>query len=288
MPKGKTGPDRQYRCGFVADTHCLSRYGLIPPAFRLSAHAQPAAQFYAYLWECWSDFVDRCPPLDLLVLAGDLNEGENPTRRQAMDALTDDLLVQGEATVETLAPLVAKASQTVAVRGTAWHEGKHYETSERIARELGCVEWTPHRYTGYVLEADWCGLRLNVAHHQTTGAVYRGTLADRATLFAAAAEREAKLLPCDLLVRAHLHSQYIGRSHDHWFVSLPAWTLANPHAMSRMGVERAILLNDIGALVLVTDGRGHIGWEEYRYPAYRPERRIFALGASPARSRRAH
>ena len=283
-----------YHAAIVSDTHCMSRYGLVPPDFRFGVKAQPTAHLQAHLWSCWERFCATCPQLDLLILNGDLYDGENPSRRDAMTALTDDLLVQGDAAVVTLSMLIeaTKPAQIISTRGTGWHEGKYYETAERIAHELGCVQSAPHRHTAFVWDVTWRGLHLNITHHQTTGAIYRGTLADRSTLFASAAEAQGKMPATDVLIRSHLHSKYIGRSHQHWFVSTPGWTAVNPHAMKQMGYERAALLSDVGAIVLTTDGGGNIGFKEFAYPVYRVEPREVGGGAveitRPARTDHAH
>lgn len=94
---------RVYRLGIIADLHCLSRYALVPPRFR-PAQPLPSAMFHDWLWECWLDFCRKCPPLDSLIVNGDTIEGESPSKRDAMDALTDDLNLQVDAAVENGGP----------------------------------------------------------------------------------------------------------------------------------------------------------------------------------------
>ena len=256
---------RIYRLGIISDLHVFSRYGLVPPSFRPVAPL-PSATIHDYLWDVWADFVKRCPQLDVLLINGDIIEGESPSRRDAMDALSDDLNLQADAAVETLKPLCQKARHLWITRGTPYHEGRHFEIIERIALDLGAEEWAPRRYTGYVLEGTFHGLRINATHHVTLGAIYRGTIADRMALFAAAAESLGKAHEADIIIRSHSHMKFIGKSHGKWVVLTPAWKVVSPYAAKRMEWYRASLLSDIGGLVLETDGAGSVAWREFDYP----------------------
>lgn len=260
-----------YRLGIVSDLHVFSRYGLIPPA-HLSTAKLPTATVHEYLWKCWEDFCTRCPRLDALIVNGDWIEGENPTKRDAMDAVTDDENLQIDAAVETLRPLREKATDFWVVRGTPWHEGKHFTAVESAARQLDANRWTDKRYTGLVLEGSFHGLSLNVTHHMTTGAIYAGTLATRTNLFAAAAELLGKTIPADVIIRSHAHMKFIGKTLGKWVVQTPAWKVVNPYAIKRMEYYRANLLSDIGALVLTTEGHGDVSWTEFDYlpPQFAP------------------
>jgi len=279
MPKRGTrqpppqAPEPIYRLGLISDLHVGSRYALIPPRFVPATDTHPSAKFYGYMWECWQHFCATCQPMDALIINGEIAEGENPTQRDAMDAITDDLLMQADMAVETISLLMPKVKRLWVVRGTVWHEGKYFETIERIASDLHAEPWADRRSTGLVLEGEFHGLKLNVTHHQSVGAIYRGTLADRTSLFAAAAERIGKTIDADIIVRSHLHSKYIGKSHSKWFISTPAWKLPTPYAFKRLEFYRACLLSDLGAIVLATRGHGDVSWEEYEYEPYKWERR---------------
>ena len=227
-----------------------------------------------YTWSCWTDFVKKCPPIDLLIVNGDLIEGENPSRRDTMDAVTDNFLTQGKMAEETLGLLLPKVKKWYLVRGTAYHDGKHFETLESVAKNLGAEQWSAHRYTGYVLEAKWNGLSINATHHQTTGAIYPGTLASRTTLMAAAAERLGKLVPADLIIRSHVHFKFIGQSYGKWFISTPAWKLVTPYAIKKMEQVRATLLSDLGAILVKKDDTNSITFKEFVYEPFKANIRL--------------
>jgi hypothetical protein len=263
--------DKSPWLGLVSDLHCGSQYALVPPSFRPvgGSSVMPAASFMDYTWTAWVDFCRRCPDLDLLIVNGDLIEGENPSKRDTMDAITDNFLTQGKMAEEALSLLLPKCKRWFLVRGTAYHDGKHFETIEAVARNMGAEQWSENRYTGYVLEADWNGLSINATHHQTMGAIYPGTLASRTTLMAAAAERLGKIVPADLIVRSHVHFKFIGQSYGKWFISTPAWKLVTPYAIKRMEQMRASLLSDLGAILVRKDDANSITFKEFVYEPYK-------------------
>jgi hypothetical protein len=232
--------------------------------------------FHDWLWECWLDFCRKCPPLDSLIVNGDTIEGESPSKRDAMDALTDDLNLQVDAAVETLSLIRPKTKQLVLLRGTPYHEGRHAEAIERIGADLDAMEWAPRRRSGFILEADFHGLRLNVSHPMTIGAIYRGTVADRTAIFAAAAERLGKTLEADIIIRSHIHSTHKSQTHDKWVLLTRCFKAVNMYAVNRMEFYRASLLNDIGAHVLETDGQGSVSWRDFAYAPKHVKRRKLA------------
>lgn len=246
-----------YRLGLVSDLHAGSRYALVPPKWWNNSKS-PHMDWTKYLWKCWQHFCDNCPPLDCLIVNGDIVEGETPSRKDVLDAVTDSFLVQGEMAELMLGMLLEKAKprQWWLLRGTAFHDGKHSETIEAVARNLGAQQWGEHRWTGYVLEAKWRGLNLNVTHHMTTGAIYSGTLMSRTALFATAAEQSLHVNNADLIVRSHLHMKAVGKYYGKWVVLMPCWKVCTPYAIKRMEFYRASLLNDLGAVIVETDGSG--------------------------------
>jgi hypothetical protein len=278
-----------YRLGVISDLHALGRYALVPPKWwpQGGEHVHPAAKFYSYMWACWADFVKRCPSLDALIVNGDLIEGESPSKRDTVEALSDSFLEQGAAAEEIIGMLTPKVSGPIwIVRGTPYHDGKHFETLESVARNLGAEQWSPGRYTGYVLEGTWRGLALNVTHHMTTGAIYRGTLADRSALFSATAEGLGKANHADLIIRSHLHMKYIGKSHGRWIVLTPAWKLITPYAIKKMEFYRATLNSDLGAILIETDGKGKVTIDDsFQYEPYKAELRTLDAGSDLHRRR---
>jgi hypothetical protein len=272
MPKPKQ--DGPHRVAFVADMHCGSKYAIVPPKFQ-PPRAGPAGQFMSFVHQIWQDFVKRCPPLDCLILNGDIIDGENPNTRSASNAVDDSPLKQVDMAIEALAPLIAKAKKTWLIRGTVYHDSKWHEPIEVLGRELGCEEWDERRYSGYVLEGDFFGKRIHATHAMSVGAIYGGTLADRTALFACAAESQKKTNPADIIVRSHTHRTYLGQSHGKWFLQTRCWSLVTPYAIAKMEAYRAALLCDLGAHILTINGNA-LTWEDFAYEPFRAANRKLA------------
>jgi len=237
------------RLGIVSDLHVLSRYALVPPQYRPETK-HPASKFYEYVWQCWEHFVAHCPPLDVLIINGDLIEGETPTQRSANDALTDAILDQADACVETLRTLRKKCGDLWVLRGTPFHDQKHFEALELIGERLNARRWSDTRRTGEVLDLKWNGISLNVTHHQTMGWLYLAGGADRMALLACAAEAQGKAPPVDIIVRSHLHQKRVVKAHGKWVILTPGWRIPNPHAIKMMEYYRATESCDLGAILV--------------------------------------
>jgi hypothetical protein len=255
--------------GLISDLHVLSRYGLVPPAWRRAR--DPLLPIQEYLWACYADFVARCPALDALLIVGDVIEGTIQLRAEPRGVVSDDESDQLDAAEETLAPLVGKARETYLVAGTSFHDGAGGRL-EAIGRRLGAVPWAGGRYAGQVLHLEIAGKTINASHHQTRGWMWLGGAASRVAVLAAAAEAAAKLPHADLIVRGDLHSSLQAKVLGKWVCFLPGWTMPNPHAIKRMEAVRAHLATDIGAAVCIFGPDHTVGWlEGCTYPLARQE-----------------
>lgn len=260
-------PSKVFRALLLADTHCGSRYALVPPSFR-PAKAGPAGVFMDYVWSIWQDMIRKLPPLDLVLVNGDSMEGEHPTMRSAPDAIDTNPVHQVDMALETLGPVRDKARKFWLVRGTGFHEGKWCEAAETLGSELKAEEWSDRRHSGEVLEGTFAGLTWNVVHAQTTGAIYPGTLMNRTIWMSNLAEHLSKAVHADIIVRSHTHTAGRMEVMDKWIVSTRCWKLVNPHAISRMEYYRAQALLDLGA-DLVTISDDGICWRKFRYEPYK-------------------
>lgn len=244
--------------GLVSDLHVLSRYGLVPPEWRRKR--DPLRPIQEYLWQCFEDFVRRCPPLDVLVIVGDVIEGTIQVRAEPRGVVSDDAADQLEACEETLAPLVAKAKETYLVAGTAFHDSSG-DRLEDLGRRLGTVRWAPgKRHAGQVLNLEWRGLKINASHHQTRGWMWLGGAASRLAVLSAATEAARKLPHSDVIVRGDLHTSVKMETLGKWICFLPGWTMPNPHAIRKMEATRAYLATDIGGAVMALTHSREVGW----------------------------
>lgn len=282
----------RWRVGLVSDLHCGSKYAITPPEWwpRGGRSVLPAARFMAHVWRCWEHFCRTCGQLDALIVNGDLIEGE-ASRRDALDAITDDLLVHQHCAEAALRLLRSQTRRLWIVRGTETHEGKYFECIEAAARAVGAEQWSPGRYTGYVLDARIGPLVLNATHHMTTGAIYRGTVADRTALFAQLAAALRKTVPADIIVRSHLHAYYRNDSHGVEVIMTPGWKLLSPYPIKRLELYRAAVSADVGGLVLEIEarpsGQTAVTVWKWLYDPYQPEIRALTIPARDVHARRA-
>jgi len=264
-PSGKVASTS--RLCVIADTHIGSKYALVPVRFR-PANPGPAGVFMTYMFDCWQHFVKACPLVDCLIINGDTLEGSHPTLRTAPEAIDTNPLHQVDMAIETLGPLRDKAKTLWLIRGTDFHEGKWAEAIEQLGIELKAEKWSNRRRSGEVLDGTFAGHVLNAAHAQTTGAIYPGTLMNRTAWFATLADRLAKTIPADIIIRSHTHSTGKGEYMGKWVLSTRAWKLCGPQAIARMEYYRAQALLDLGAHVL-TIGPDGIAWRDFAYENYK-------------------
>lgn len=246
------------RIGFVSDLHILSRYGLVPTGWR--QRDDPMRRVQSYLYSCFQHFVRTCPPLDVLVVVGDIAEGVVQLRAEPRGIATDDPVAQAKAATQVLRPLRDKAKKLYLVEGTPFHDG-HGQLTQIVGDNLGAERWASgDRYAGQLLVLKWQGLNINISHHQTRGWMWLGGSASRQAVLAAAAEAARKVPRADVIVRADLHCQLVVRTLNKWVCFLPGWTMPNPHAIRKMEATRAYLQTDIGGAVMTKLEDGTIGW----------------------------
>lgn len=250
----------------------LSRYGLIPPDWRTKKDVLRPVQ--EYLWSCYEDFLPRCPPLDALLIVGDVVEGTVQLRAEPRGHVSDDEVDQLDACEETLAPLCKKAKQVYLVAGTPFHDasgGRMEALGKRLKDACPNTDvrrWAGRRYAGQVLNLQWHGLNINASHHNTRGWMWLGGSASRMAVLSAAAEAARKLPHADIIVRGDLHTSLKVETLGKWVCYLPGWTMPNPHAIRKMEAVRAYLATDIGGAVMSYDDKtGAIGWlPKLQYP----------------------
>lgn len=259
-----------WRLGLLSDLHLLHKFGLVPPRWRLrgARRVDPTYAVQNYMWRIWREFCAWFPPCEVSIVNGDAIHGEDfkDGGRWVTSPDPDD---QATALVETLEPIRSKLGRLFVLRGSPYHEGKSSEAIEAAARALRAEQYWGPKHTGYVLDLDWHGLRINASHYMTRGFLYRGTAGDRTSMLHNIAEHLAKVNPADVIVRAHLHMKYISKSHGKWVFLQPGWTCLNPHAIRTMEWSRGSVMSDIGAAVLETDASGGVKWLEFDRPPYR-------------------
>lgn len=207
--------------GTIGDIHTGSVVGLNPP------DELPSRLIGSrYLWDCWMKTVDEWPSLDILLLTGDLVDGEQ-RKSTGKGVLTTDVGEQAEWAVKVLEPMAAKAKTIIRVDGTPYHEGDSVAAMAIIDAKLG----VSHHAQVIDLEMP-NGLILNVAHHPAgSGAIYKGTSVDRESLWSVIAAAQGFVPDARWIVRGHTHHYIQQYTRGKTMIFCPCWQLQTKYAV---------------------------------------------------------
>ena len=209
----------------ASDLHSNSTVALAPPRVRLDDGGEYVASApQRWIWRKWLEFWKEVGekretaggPL-YAILNGELADDNHHHTTQLITRNPADQLKVALHVREPVRELLRDGDRLFVTRGTEAHSGVSASMDETLARELGAEpSATDGPVSWWQLRADFCGLRLDVAHHPPggggrrpwTSANFAATLAAM-TFFEAAARGER---PPDLLIRGHVHRP--GDSYD--------------------------------------------------------------------------
>lgn len=243
----------------IADTHIGSSVALCPPGQNLDdGGTYQLSKPQRYLWYKWQEFVETIqsiPAPRILVLNGDLVEGDDRGRSYQLITHNRATILRIAATV--LEPVVSLCDALYVVRGTAAHASKSAQLEEELGRDLGAVQHPDtEAFSWWRLYLDVEDVRLDIAHHgrglgisPTASAI---NYARQAELSALRRNRR----PPNLVIRSHNHRWADSDENEYTrVIYTPCWSLPTEYAY-RMGT---LDLADIGALAVVCeDGRYEI------------------------------
>ncbi len=231
----------------VADTHCGSVYGLVPPSFQLGdggIYEQNAIQQWA--WKCWKDSEDfiwdvagKSPYA--LVVNGDAIEGNHHRTTEIISPAIDDHFNCADV---VLGPLAKRAARRFVVRGTECHVGN---SESGLGNKMG-AECAPgsKRAAFDRLPLNVNGCRVVFRHHVATTA--RPYLESGAFSIALACEREEAVrngeAPPQVVCCAHRHKFGLWEDESSLMIVSPPFQAGLtrhgnkvvPHARCRVGV----------------------------------------------------
>jgi hypothetical protein len=193
--------------------------------------------------------IAELPKIDLLILNGDLIEGQQK-RGDSVGLYTADLSEQTDMAIKCLEPVIKKASKVIRVSGTAYHEGFHgalkaLDSEFNIPRP----EDSRDAISRYVKLTD--GATLHTTHAAEGGAcLYKGTKMDREILWSKIAAACHKIPDANILLRSHLHFfGYLGDAQK-LIIQNPCWQLQTPWAQDKREYG---WMPDIGFVLLQYD-----------------------------------
>lgn len=206
-----------------------SQWGLWPPDFVYEDQPYPQNRFNRWLWECWMDMCKNHPKADLLIVNGDVDDGDQPADRGRSVKTTDEDAGK-DAAIAVLEPAVSNAREWILIRGTDYHESRF----TAIARALHAKRWPNGARHGQVLSLEAAGVLINTAHHPEGGPVlYKGTTLDKTILWSLIASKLEKVPDARLIIRSHWHFYASMQANGRTAVQAPAWQLITPYAVKR-------------------------------------------------------
>ncbi len=240
------------RVGILADAHVGSAFGPWPPEAELSIGGRHQPNIgQQYLVENWYRIAEELPALDVLILNGDIIDGQQPKDRGRY-LVEEDPLYQARAAHLLLQPFLAKSRVRYCTEGTGYHEGDGAMAAEWLAREIGAVNKDEHHCWDWLL-LEMGGLNWDIAHRQSIMMRYRSTAMEREMQFSAMLSDSA-----DVLVRSHNHSyaylQMVSDGGLQHSVSTPAWQLQTHFARTSISPNR-LFSSQLGMVVLETEGK---------------------------------
>jgi hypothetical protein len=281
--KEKRAQKNEYVVVVVADMHCGSAHGLLPPfqeareflplflpePKQVTECAQNRAQ--QYLYECWLDAMEQVPGrFDVLLLNGDIQHGPFSNTAGTRDISLASVPEQANAAYTLLAPLRKRAKLCYMASGSKWHEGEYSESVHLLAEKLGV---NPNPITKEtVCKAvfpRFDGVILDVAHklsYSPTNPVSALQAEINAVILKPAIEGGFP----NLIIRSHVHQFAECTAHGIAAISTPGWQLDIEHP--RAAGQARHRLSDLG-LIIVTirpEETKRIGWEvvRYKHPLY--------------------
>lgn len=209
------------RIGFIGDTHCGSYSGLWPED-RIPAKGPFTGT--RYLMECYRHMVESWPELDLLVLMGDLIDGQQK-KSDGTKLFTTDEGMQVRGAIELLEPLAAKAKRIIRVDGTPYHTGFHGAKRQLdLALGVGLAE--------QAIDLQLPQGIMSIAHHPPGGGyLYKGSQASKLLLWSIISASRKKLNLPRWVIRAHTHEAMIHWEEDITVILTPCFELPTGYAI---------------------------------------------------------
>lgn len=269
------GDTMSYSVLILNDLHAGSVFGMLPPDFHTSddgTKGQNPGQ--KYTWDCWSNLASVVGKmkLDAIIINGDAIDGPQIKSRGQECSLVD-LNDQERAAIQTIEVMTNSISAGQSgkvplyfVQGTEYHDGRGAENFENIAHKMGGVKYTglgTGRYSHEVLDLDFDGVIINIAHHiGGGGGITRGNSLDKEMIMSALAGKMGKFPKADCLIRAHMHFFcHVEHASKHGVIA-PCWQLQTRFMRHRSVYQ---MVPDIGAIIVHIDPkRKKIGLDPIR------------------------
>lgn len=262
------------KVGVLADVHVASAFGPWPPDAELSIGGKHTPNIgQKYLNENLARIADEIPPLDVLVLNGDIIGGPEYKDRGRY-AVELDPQFQARAALMLLEPFLKKAPVRFCVEGTEYHEGESATWAEWMAREIKAVSKDSHCAWDWLL-LEVGGLKFDIAHQQSFFMRYPVTVLERELQYSDMINEQA-----DVIVRSHAHRYgYIeipGAGKIQTALSTPSWQLQSHYCRVSISPNQKGPL-PLGMVILEVD-HGEVSHQRFLFPHPPLRRSVYVTG----------
>jgi hypothetical protein len=192
--------NRPLRVVVEGDLHCGHYTGTTHPDFDLQGNAfggKTLREIRRQIWDHYVKILEELQPIDILVVNGDLIDGQGE-RSSGTEEFFTDRRKQAEMAIAALE--VAKARQIYLTYGTPYHTGKAEDFEEDIAKHFGAIIQSR-------LSLDVNGLRFGFRHHVGNSSLphTRHTAVARERLLDLITSLNDETKPRDVICRSHVH-----------------------------------------------------------------------------------
>ena len=227
---------------FISDLHVGSRRGLCPPKVKLQelgAEHKPSKRQQAIL-KCWQETVSEWRKPDLLVVVGDLVEGQ-ARRSRGVNVWTTDVDLQGQIAANLIEEweakkvlIVAGSDYHVVVSGLSAEEWIARDLKRRGINVLPCDPKGSNALTADEVYFSVHGKTFHASHRieSTRFINYRSTAINREIAQNKLAS-EAEVHRVDCVIRAHLHHFWAIDTGKSYAMIIPGWQAKTKYETQR-------------------------------------------------------
>ena len=256
--------DDDITLAIVGDLQVNSTVGLAPEWF-ITDDGVPVGQspFQKKLWNAWISYwhdVGECGGHVVGILNGDLVEGYHHHTTQIVSGNETD---QHKMAMDVLEPARQVVDAWFVVRGTEAHAGIAAQNEEMIAVSLGAIPNSEGMYSRWTLQADFGGVRFDVAHHAPIGRLPWTTpnLLVRTAIEIELDYHRAGLAPPDYAIRSHNHRWGdTGINTPVRLIALPCWQGPTAHIHR---IKPGALPHIGGAIFKIVNGQTNVMLKNY-------------------------
>jgi len=239
----------------LADLHCGHRSGLTPPKYWINSEEDgflgKVAQFERDLWKWYSETIEKCKPIDVIVVNGDAIDGKGE-KSGGTELIRTDRLEQVRMAAECIR--IAEAKDVFIIAGTPYHVGKEEDFESSLADDLG-AHFSNHEF----IKCE--DVKFDFKHKVSSSIIPHGrwTAPRRSALWNSMQAERGMQESLDFLIRSHVHYYTLSEDAIKTVITTPAlqgWT--------KFGSKECEGTNDVGFLQFDCEN-GEAGLTKYFY-----------------------